>query len=234
MIVAGGGVLYSEATDALRRFVDATGIAVGETQAGKGSLPDPHPLSLGGVGATGTRAANLLARDADLVIVVGSRLSDFTTASKTAFQHERVRFIAINVAEIDAGKHAALPLVGDARAVLDELLPLVAGLSRRRGLRRDDRRLRRRSGARRWIGSATVVSLSRQSRSPQSRQSPSSSRRTSSACCRRRSRRPTSSSAPPAACRAICTSCGARAIRRAITWSTATRAWATRSPAGSA
>ena len=89
MIVAGGGVIYSEATDALRRFVDATGIAVGETQAGKGALPDPHPLSLGGVGATGTRAANRLARDADLVIVIGSRLSDFTTASKTAFQHER-------------------------------------------------------------------------------------------------------------------------------------------------
>jgi 3D-(3,5/4)-trihydroxycyclohexane-1,2-dione acylhydrolase (decyclizing) len=127
MIVAGGGVLYSDATDALRRFVEATGIAVGETQAGKGALPDPHPLSLGGVGATGTRAANLLARGADLVIVVGSRLSDFTTASKTAFQHERVRFIAINVAEIDAGKQGALPLVGDARAVLEELLPLVAG-----------------------------------------------------------------------------------------------------------
>ena len=127
LIIAGGGVLYSEATDALRRFVDATGIAVGETQAGKGSLPDPHPLSLGGIGATGTRAANRLARDADLVLVIGSRLSDFTTASKTAFQHERVRFVAINVAEIDAAKHAAVPLLGDARAVLDELLPLVAG-----------------------------------------------------------------------------------------------------------
>jgi 3D-(3,5/4)-trihydroxycyclohexane-1,2-dione acylhydrolase (decyclizing) len=127
LIVAGGGVIYSEATDALRRFVDATGIAVGETQAGKGALPDPHPLSLGGVGATGTRAANLLARDADLVVVVGSRLSDFTTASKTAFQHEQVRFISINVAEIDAAKQAALPLVGDARAILEELLPLVAG-----------------------------------------------------------------------------------------------------------
>jgi len=127
LIVAGGGVLYSDATGALQRFVDATGIAVGETQAGKGALPDPHPLSLGGVGATGTRPANLLARDADLVIVVGSRLSDFTTASKTAFQREGVRFIAINVAEIDAGKHAALPLVGDARAVLDELLPALSG-----------------------------------------------------------------------------------------------------------
>jgi len=127
MIVAGGGVIYSEATDALRQFVDATGIPVGETQAGKGALPEPHPLATGGVGATGTQTANLLARDADLVIVVGSRLSDFTTASKTAFQHERVRFISINVAELDAFKHAALPLVGDARAVLEELLPLVAG-----------------------------------------------------------------------------------------------------------
>jgi 3D-(3,5/4)-trihydroxycyclohexane-1,2-dione acylhydrolase (decyclizing) len=127
MIVAGGGVIYSEATGALRQFADATGIPVGETQAGKGALPEPHPLAMGGVGATGTQAANLLARDADLVIVAGSRLSDFTTASKTAFQHERVRFIAINVAELDAFKHAALPLVGDARAVLEELLPLVAG-----------------------------------------------------------------------------------------------------------
>jgi 3D-(3,5/4)-trihydroxycyclohexane-1,2-dione acylhydrolase (decyclizing) len=127
LMVAGGGVLYSEATDALRRFVDATGIPVGETQAGKGALPDPHPLSLGGIGATGTRAANLAARDADLVIVVGSRLSDFTTASKTAFQHPRVRFIAVNVAEIDAAKQAAVPLVGDARAVLEELLALIDG-----------------------------------------------------------------------------------------------------------
>ena len=127
LVVAGGGVIYSEATAALRAFVDATGIAVAETQAGKGALPEPHPLALGGIGATGTRAANLLARDADLVIVVGSRLSDFTTASKTAFQNERVRFIAVNVAELDAHKHAAIPLVGDARATLDELRELVAG-----------------------------------------------------------------------------------------------------------
>jgi 3D-(3,5/4)-trihydroxycyclohexane-1,2-dione acylhydrolase (decyclizing) len=127
MIVAGGGVIYSEATDALRQFVDATGIPVGETQAGKGALPEPHPLALGGVGATGTLAANVIARDADLVIVVGSRLSDFTTASKTAFQHEQVGFIAINVAEFDSAKQGALPLVGDARATLAELLPLVAG-----------------------------------------------------------------------------------------------------------
>ena len=127
MIVAGGGVIYSEATDALRQFVDATGIPVGEPQAGKGALPEPHPLALGGVGATGTLAANVIARDADLVIVVGSRLSDFTTASKTAFQHEQVGFIAVNVAEFDSAKQGALPLVGDARATLAELLPLVAG-----------------------------------------------------------------------------------------------------------
>jgi 3D-(3,5/4)-trihydroxycyclohexane-1,2-dione acylhydrolase (decyclizing) len=127
LIIAGGGVIYSEASEALRQFVDATGIPVGETQAGKGALPEPHPLAVGGVGATGTLAANLLAREADLVIVVGSRLGDFTTASKTAFQHEAVRFIAINVAELDAFKQGALPLVGDARAALGELLPLVAG-----------------------------------------------------------------------------------------------------------
>ena len=127
MIIAGGGVIYSEATAALRAFVEATGIPVGETQAGKGALPEPHPLAAGGVGATGTLAANVLARDADLVVVVGSRLSDFTTASKTAFQQEHVRFVAINVSELDAGKHAAVPLVGDARAVLEELSELVAG-----------------------------------------------------------------------------------------------------------
>jgi 3D-(3,5/4)-trihydroxycyclohexane-1,2-dione acylhydrolase (decyclizing) len=127
MIVAGGGVIYSEATAALRGLVDATGIPVGETQAGKGSLPEPHPLAAGGVGATGTLAANVLARDADLVIVVGSRLSDFTTASKTAFQQEHVRFVSINVSELDAAKHAAVPLVGDARVVLEELRELVAG-----------------------------------------------------------------------------------------------------------
>jgi 3D-(3,5/4)-trihydroxycyclohexane-1,2-dione acylhydrolase (decyclizing) len=126
IIVAGGGVIYSEATAALRRFAEATGIPVAETQAGKGALPEPHALALGGIGATGTRAANLVARDADLVIAAGSRLSDFTTASKSAFQNPDVRFVAINVTEMDAFKHAAVPLVGDARAVLDELTPLVA------------------------------------------------------------------------------------------------------------
>ena len=120
-IVAGGGVLYAEATAALAEFARATGIPVGETQAGKGSLPFDHPQSVGAVGVTGTTAANRLAREADLVLVVGSRLSDFTTASKTAFAADPVRFVSINVAELDAYKHAALPLVGDARVTLEEL-----------------------------------------------------------------------------------------------------------------
>jgi 3D-(3,5/4)-trihydroxycyclohexane-1,2-dione acylhydrolase (decyclizing) len=121
LIVTGGGVLYSEATEELRKFVEATGIAVGETQAGKGALPFDHPQNLGPIGVTGTPGANILAREADLVINIGTRLSDFTTASKTAFQNPGVRFIGINVCELDAHKHAALPLLGDAKATLQEL-----------------------------------------------------------------------------------------------------------------
>jgi 3D-(3,5/4)-trihydroxycyclohexane-1,2-dione acylhydrolase (decyclizing) len=114
-------VLYSEATEALAKFAEKTGIPVAETQAGKGSLPFDHPETVGGVGATGTSAANILAREADLVIGVGTRYSDFTTASKTAFQNAAVRFININVSEFDANKHAAVALTGDARATLQEL-----------------------------------------------------------------------------------------------------------------
>ncbi|HRZ83318.1 MAG TPA: thiamine pyrophosphate-binding protein, partial [Candidatus Hydrogenedentes bacterium] len=95
LIVAGGGVIYSGACDALRAFVEAAGIPVGETMAGKGSLRYDHPLNLGAVGVTGTSAANPMARDADLVIGVGTRYSDFTTASKTAFQNPDVRFVNI-------------------------------------------------------------------------------------------------------------------------------------------
>ncbi|MEP7286349.1 MAG: 3D-(3,5/4)-trihydroxycyclohexane-1,2-dione acylhydrolase (decyclizing) [Chloroflexota bacterium] len=125
LIVAGGGVLYSEASESLKRFVEQTGIAVGETQAGKGSLPYNHPQALGAIGVTGTPSANIIAREADLVIVIGSRLSDFTTASKTAFQNPDVQFIGINVNEFDAAKHSACALVGDARATLDELIQAV-------------------------------------------------------------------------------------------------------------
>jgi len=121
LIVAGGGVLYSEATDALDKFTRQTGIPIGETQAGKGSLPYNHPQNLGAIGATGTLAANHIARDADLVIGIGTRYSDFTTASKTAFQNPDVRFININVADFDSFKHSAIPLTADARVTLDEL-----------------------------------------------------------------------------------------------------------------
>lgn len=127
IIVAGGGVHYSDATAALRRFVEATGIPVGETQAGKGALPYNHPLNLGAIGVTGTPGANILAREADLVIGIGTRYSDFTSASKTAFQNPNVRFININVAEFDAYKHSAIPLIGDARVTLEELLSLLGG-----------------------------------------------------------------------------------------------------------
>jgi 3D-(3,5/4)-trihydroxycyclohexane-1,2-dione acylhydrolase (decyclizing) len=121
LIVAGGGVIYSEATHALRSFIEQTGIPVGETMAGKGALSYNHPLNLGAIGVTGTRGANIIAREADLVIGIGTRYSDFTTASKTAFQNPDVRFVNINVAEFDAYKHNAIPLVGDALAVLKEL-----------------------------------------------------------------------------------------------------------------
>ena len=125
MIVAGGGVIYSGAGETLAAIVDRTGIPVAETMAGKGSLRYDHPLQLGGVGVTGTLAANRIAHEADLVIGIGTRYSDFTTSSKTAFQNPEVRFININVAEFDAFKHHALPLVGDARVVLEELSSLL-------------------------------------------------------------------------------------------------------------
>jgi len=127
MIISGGGTIYSEATDALRRLVEATGIPVGETQAGKGSMPYDHPLALGAVGATGTLAANRAAKEADVVIGVGTRWTDFTTASKTAFQNPRVRFINVNVADLDAHKHAGVALVGDARATLEALSQALTG-----------------------------------------------------------------------------------------------------------
>ena len=127
LVVAGGGVVYSEATAALREFAAATGIPVGETQAGRGALPSAHPSALGAIGATGTPAANRLAREADLVIGVGTRWSDFTTASKSAFQDPGVRFVNVNVASPDAAKHAGLALEADARLALDGLRESLAG-----------------------------------------------------------------------------------------------------------
>jgi len=121
ILIAGGGVIYSGAAEALASFVEQTGIPVGETQAGKGSLPFDHAQNLGAIGVTGTPGANIAAREADLVIGIGTRYSDFTTASKTAFQHPEAKFVNINVAEIDAFKHCGLPLVADARVALEEL-----------------------------------------------------------------------------------------------------------------
>jgi 3D-(3,5/4)-trihydroxycyclohexane-1,2-dione acylhydrolase (decyclizing) len=127
LIVAGGGVIFSDATAALRAFVDQTGIPVGESQAGKGSLRYDHPACLGAIGATGTRGANVMAREADLVIGIGTTYDDFTSASKTAFGHPNVRFININLNEMDAVRQGGLPLLGDARAVLEELTSALSG-----------------------------------------------------------------------------------------------------------
>lgn len=142
LIIAGGGVIYSEATEALRRIVARTGIPVGETQAGKGSLPFDHVGALGGIGATGTLAANRIAAEADVVIGVGTRYSDFTTASKTAFQNPNVRFINVNIAEADSHKLAGLPLTGDARAALEALDAHLEGWTVSQEYRRECDRLR--------------------------------------------------------------------------------------------
>ena len=135
LIVAGGGVHYSGAEEALAAFCAQTGIPVGETQAGKGSLPHGHPQEMGAVGSTGTTAANALAAEADLVIGIGTRWSDFTTASRTAFQDPDVRFVNINVARFDAGKHAGLPVVADASEALAALATTLEGYAVEPGYR---------------------------------------------------------------------------------------------------
>ncbi|MFF0534295.1 3D-(3,5/4)-trihydroxycyclohexane-1,2-dione acylhydrolase (decyclizing) [Streptomyces coelicoflavus] len=127
LIVAGGGVHHSEAEGALRTLVDATGIPVASTQAGKGALRHDHPADLGGIGHTGTAVSDELARTADLVIGVGTRYSDFTTASGTLFQHPDVRFLNLNITAFDAHKLAAGTLVCDARAGLTALAEALPG-----------------------------------------------------------------------------------------------------------
>ncbi|OKK19591.1 3D-(3,5/4)-trihydroxycyclohexane-1,2-dione hydrolase [Streptomyces sp. CB00455] len=127
LIVAGGGIRHSAAGAELAAFAEATGIPVAVTQAGKGVLPHDHPADLGGIGHTGTAAADDLAREADLVIAAGTRLTDFTTASATLFQNPAVRFIGLNLDPYDAHKLAALPLVADAREGLGELRQALAG-----------------------------------------------------------------------------------------------------------
>jgi 3D-(3,5/4)-trihydroxycyclohexane-1,2-dione acylhydrolase (decyclizing) len=128
LIVAGGGVLYSGAEEQLRTLVEATGIPVGTSQAGGGVLAWDHPQNLGGVGATGTLAANRLAGEADVIIGIGTRYSDFTTASRTVFQNPDVTFVNINVASFDAYKHGTqLPVVADAREAITALSGALAG-----------------------------------------------------------------------------------------------------------
>ncbi|MBD8062187.1 3D-(3,5/4)-trihydroxycyclohexane-1,2-dione acylhydrolase (decyclizing) [Oceanitalea stevensii] len=127
LLVAGGGVVYSEASAALAALADATGIPVVDTQAGKGALSWEHPCAAGGVGSTGSAAANALAAEADVVIGVGTRYTDFTTASRTAFRHPGVRFVNLNVKAFDAAKHGAEMVVTDARAGLDALREALAG-----------------------------------------------------------------------------------------------------------
>jgi 3D-(3,5/4)-trihydroxycyclohexane-1,2-dione acylhydrolase (decyclizing) len=121
LIVCGGGVLYSEAGSTLREFCERHGVASAETQAGKSALPGSHPLNLGGIGVTGTEAANSLAAEADVILAVGTRLQDFTTGSATLFRARGHRIVALNVQPVDAYKHRAMPLVADAREGLRQL-----------------------------------------------------------------------------------------------------------------
>ncbi|HHU09337.1 MAG TPA: 3D-(3,5/4)-trihydroxycyclohexane-1,2-dione acylhydrolase (decyclizing) [Intrasporangiaceae bacterium] len=141
LIVAGGGVHYSQAEDALADLCAATGIPVSETQAGKGCLPHGHPQLVGAIGATGTTAANALAEQADVVIGIGTRYSDFTTASRTAFQDKEVRFVSINIAGFDAGKHSGYAVLGDAREALVELRSALGDWSVRDAYRKRTTRL---------------------------------------------------------------------------------------------
>lgn len=121
MIISGGGVIYSEAEEVLKSFAEQTGIPVAETYAGKGALHYKHPLNLGSIGATGTKGANEIAHEADVVIGIGTRYADFMSASKSAWQNPDVTFININVTEMDAFKYSGVPLQGDARETLKEL-----------------------------------------------------------------------------------------------------------------
>ena len=129
LIVAGGGVHYSGAEEALAALASSTGIPVGESQAGKGSLLHDHPQSVGAIGSTGTTAANALASEADVVIGIGTRYSDFTSASRTAFNNPDVRFVNINVASLDSVKQGALSVVSDAREAIEGLAQALDGYS---------------------------------------------------------------------------------------------------------
>jgi 3D-(3,5/4)-trihydroxycyclohexane-1,2-dione acylhydrolase (decyclizing) len=141
LVVAGGGTVYSGAQERLRAFAAATGIPVADTHAGKGAVPWDHPCAVGGIGSTGSLAANELAREADVVLGIGTRYSDFTTASHTVFGNPGVAFVNLNVARLDAVKHAAEPLVADALLGIDALADALAGRQVEEAYRRRTREL---------------------------------------------------------------------------------------------
>ena len=221
-IIAGGGVLFSEAESELAEFAAKHGIPVGETQAGKSSLAHDHPQNLGAIGVTGTGAANALAEEADVVLAIGTRLQDFTTGSWALFKQANRRIVGLNVQGFDAMKHAR---------------PAARGRCPRRA-RGTEPSARRLDGGPRLVpqgpgregalgrGRGAVYGPDQCGRCPPTRRS--------SARCSAARRHPTSSSAPQAACQASCTSSGTPRSRSAIIWNTASPAWATRSPAGSA
>ncbi len=152
VIIAGGGVLYSEAAEGLRAFAERHGVPVMETNAGKSSLPHDHPLNMGSVGVTGSSASNLLAEQADLVLAVGSRLQDFTTGSWALFKAEGVKIVGLNVQLFDAHKHRALPLIADAKVGLDLLDGRLGPWKTS-----DAWQATARAGKERWLGQAKAV-----------------------------------------------------------------------------
>ncbi len=217
LIIGGGGVIYSGATGTLQQFVQQTGIPVGETMAGKGSLTYDNPLNLGAIGVTGTFAANRLARDADLVIGIGTRYSDFTTSSQTAFQNPDVRFININVTQLDAGKELALPLVGDAKATLEELLGLLNGYSVEASYRQQAEQLHLA-----WEEEVERIYAVRNAPLPSQGELIGAVNELSAPI--------PSWFARLVACLEICTNSGGRVTPRTTIWSTGIAAWAMRSP----
>ena len=223
LIVAGGGVIYSRANDALAAFCEQTGIPVGQSQAGKGALPYDHPQSVGAIGSTGTTAANALATEADVVIGIGTRYSDFTSASRTAFNNPDVRFVNINVASLDSVKQGGVSVVADAREAIEALGDALGDYSVERRIPLADQPLSRRNGTTsspRSTGSKTSVALNQNQVIGLANTLSRPARRGG---VRRRldAGRPAQAVAHPRPA-------------RATTSNTATPAWATRSPAVSA
>ena len=220
VIIAGGGVLYGGACEALREFAERHGVPVCETQAGKSSLPWDHPLQLGSVGVTGSPASNALASEADLILAVGTRLQDFTTGSNSLFT--KARLVSLNVNPFDATKARGIPLRADARLGLGGASARRCRAGRPRPRGPSGRKARPPHGAPRWMPSPSAA-IWPPGNCP-------TTVRSSEPCSApaRSPRPPTSWSAPPARFPPSCTSSGGLRPPAAITWNTAIRAWATR------